>query len=266
MAENESIQILTKLGFTSSQAKVYLTLAKLDKSKVSTIAKIMNLDRAETYRSITQLEEKGFLLKILTNPVEYKAIPIKELLQILFEKQKTEVAQIQKDATRVLEHSIGHKEILQEEERTIYAPKVEMIYQAIEKELYKLERSADYLTSVRTIQEYGIPLFRERFRGASLDALKRGVKLTVVLYKHSKEEGIPACLKELTQYQNFVLRVLPYSNGVALTIFDDRKVWITTSTERCCESSRIVSNNPHIVELAKSYFERALETAVVENS
>ncbi|MCW4019019.1 MAG: hypothetical protein NWF00_10145 [Candidatus Bathyarchaeota archaeon] len=259
------MQVLTKLGFTSSQAKVYLTLAKLDKSKVSTIAKITHLDRAETYRSITQLEEKGFLLKILANPVEYKAVPIKELLQILFDKQKTEVAQIQKDATRILEHSLGQKEILQEEERTIYAPKVEMIYQAIEKELYKLERSADYLTSVRSVQEFGLPLFREKLRDAYHDALKRGVKVTVVLYKPSKEEGIPECLKELTQYKNFLLRVLPYSDGVILSIFDDRKVWVTTSTERCCESSRIVSNNPQIVELAKSYFEMALETAAVEN-
>ncbi len=263
--KNESIQILTKLGFTASQAKVYLALAKLDKSKISTIAKITHLDRAETYRSIIQLEDKGFLLKILTNPVEYKAIPIKERLRILFDKQKTEVAQIQKDAARILEHSSDHKEILQEEERTIYAPRVEMIYQAIEKELCKLERSADYLTSVKVVQEFGLPLFREKLRVAYHDALKRGVKVTVVLYKPIKEESIPECLKELTQYKNFLLRSLPYSDGVIISIFDDKKVWITTSTERCCESSRIVSNNPQIVELTKSYFERALETANVGN-
>ncbi|XES76629.1 MAG: TrmB family transcriptional regulator [Candidatus Bathyarchaeia archaeon] len=268
MAEDESIQILTKLGFTASQAKVYLTLVKLDKSKVSTIAKIAHLDRAETYRSITQLEEKGFLLKILTNPVEYKATPLKELLQILFNKQKSEVIQIQKDATRIFEHSIGHREILQQEECTFCVPRAEMAYHTMEKEMKKVERSVKNLTSERLLQEYGLPLFREKFANAYLDALKRGVKITVLLYKPSNEKNILALAKELTQltqYQNFILKVLPYSEGVLLSIRDDKRVWICTSNERPGESSRIVSNNPHIVELAKSYFERALETANVGN-
>ena len=56
--EEKDRLLLTKLDFTLSQAKVYLALSKLGKSKADAVAKTAQLDRAETYRVISQLEKR----------------------------------------------------------------------------------------------------------------------------------------------------------------------------------------------------------------
>ncbi len=250
MLEDEINQILTKLGFTSSQAKIYLALSKLDKSKVNAVAKNAQLDRAETYRVIAQLEEKGFLEKIITHPIEYKAIPIEQLLPILFQKKKDEIAQIEKQTTQLLQHSTDEKITLEQEEYIRFAPRAEMVFSEIKQDNDNAERSIDIITSIEMIKEIGHSTVKQTF----LKALKKGVKKTIILEKPCGPDA-----KELTKYHNSILRFLPSPSDVFLVILDDTKVWIKTSSFGYFESSWLISNNRHIVAFARSYFKKALQ-------
>ena len=62
--DDENQTVLIKLGFTNSQARIYLAFNKLGPATVKTVARTARLDRGEAYRVISALEEKGFLEKI----------------------------------------------------------------------------------------------------------------------------------------------------------------------------------------------------------
>jgi sugar-specific transcriptional regulator TrmB len=59
MVEEEFVQILTRLGLTISQAKVYLALLELKKATGKITAKHSEVARQEAYRVLGELQEKG---------------------------------------------------------------------------------------------------------------------------------------------------------------------------------------------------------------
>ena len=59
---------LQKLGLTEIQSKVYLILLSLGKEKVSTIAKMANVDRSNVYKAFDKLQKRKIVSKILGSP------------------------------------------------------------------------------------------------------------------------------------------------------------------------------------------------------
>ena len=255
--KDNAIQILTKIGLTTSEAKIYLVFSKLTRSKVITIAKVAHLDRAETYRGIAQLEKKGFLKKIVTYPIEYEAISIEQLLPILFKKKKNELEQIKKEANQTFHHPKSKKDTPEEEEYIEFAPRIEMVFESIKRDITAVRNKIDIITSTRMLMEIGSGI-REPFS----KILKKGVKITMIIEKICRENDLPPYFKEYCQYQNFDLRELLSPSDVFLVIHDDSKIWIKTSSESYYESSWLVSNNRHIVMLVRNYFKLVLKDAV----
>jgi DNA-binding MarR family transcriptional regulator len=92
MAERGNEEFLTKLGLTGTQAKVYLSLAKFGNESVSIkkVANISRLDRANLYRTMARLQEIGLVELLLGNPNTYRALSIKDALQLLLKKKEKE--------------------------------------------------------------------------------------------------------------------------------------------------------------------------------
>jgi sugar-specific transcriptional regulator TrmB len=244
--------VLNKLGFTESEAKIYAVMYKLGKSRTNTVAKIAHVDRAQTYRTVIKLEKKGVLQKVLGRPVEYKAIPIDHLLSIMFEKKRDEIAQVEKQASQLLQRSSNEQEPLEKDEYIEVAPRAEMIWQEIKQDIRKVKRSHDSLWSIRMWQEIGIGS-RENLTKLLLE---RGVKVTVIVEKPNQENTLPPQITELRKYPNYNLRFLPSISEVFMVIHDDEKVWIKTSNESYFESSWLVSNNRQILRFARSLFDK----------
>ncbi|TRO51281.1 TrmB family transcriptional regulator, partial [Candidatus Bathyarchaeota archaeon] len=106
--DQETIKILQKLGLTFTQARIYLVLSDLGTSSVKIISKTSGIDRAEIYRKIPSLIKLGLIQKILGIPVKFKAISLKDGLNILLEQESFEHLELQK-RTKKLTKKIKEK-------------------------------------------------------------------------------------------------------------------------------------------------------------
>ncbi|MEM4733518.1 MAG: helix-turn-helix domain-containing protein, partial [Candidatus Bathyarchaeia archaeon] len=81
MYHKEDVQTITKLGLTTSQVKVYLSLLQQKKATAKTISNFSKIARQEVYRVLSDLYEKGLVEKIIAKPTEFKAVPIEDCLK-----------------------------------------------------------------------------------------------------------------------------------------------------------------------------------------
>ncbi len=62
---------LIKCGFTSNEAKIYLTLLKIKKATATKIATISKIHRRNVYDTVNRLCEKGFISYVIKNNKKY---------------------------------------------------------------------------------------------------------------------------------------------------------------------------------------------------
>ncbi len=259
--EDESVQILAKLGFTSSQSKIYLSLVKHDQLTANIIAKITHTDRAETYRVLSALEKQGVIQRIVTNPVKFKATPLRDLVPILLQRKKSEISETEKAATKLLQ--FYGKDIFEEnhqEEYFMLVPRTEMVLQKIKKEIVNNEKNMKVVSTLKRAWE-ATSIFKKEY----LEALEKGVKITYIVEKPDKKNPLPGALKILSKHPNFSLRYSPKPTKVPIVLEDDKKVWIGSQGLDYLRASHLVTNNPHLIELAQEHFDLILQISIKED-
>lgn len=95
MDERRLYEILRELGLSKREADIYLFLSRRGPQKAHLVAVHLNIDRAQTYRSLTSLQEKGIVELTIEAPTRYIAIPIEPLLESYIKDRKNEVANIE---------------------------------------------------------------------------------------------------------------------------------------------------------------------------
>jgi len=122
--EDEITQILVQLGFTNSQATVYLTLLKLHIADGKTISKVSKKARQEVYRILAELEEKSLIERIITSPIEFEPVPIRDCLSSLIEQRRKEIFEIEKKAQESPQQFKENKAVeLQDNAQFVLIPK-----------------------------------------------------------------------------------------------------------------------------------------------
>lgn len=101
----EDAETLAAIGLTSTQAKVYLTLASLRQAKARTIYKNSGVPRQDIYRILTELEGKSLVEKIIAAPTEFRAIPLQDGLSVLLKHKAHEYKEIEKKQRNYSTHS-----------------------------------------------------------------------------------------------------------------------------------------------------------------
>lgn len=87
-------KVLSNLGFSPNEIKIYLTLNDHGSSKAGKIAKIAKIDRSSCYNSIKSLIEKGLVSYVCIGRVKwFQAAGPKKLLDYIKEQEK-EIEQI----------------------------------------------------------------------------------------------------------------------------------------------------------------------------
>lgn len=83
---------LSEFGFTTNQAKVYLTIIESGETSVAKISRNTQLHVQDIYKILPKLEKMGLITKTLDKPVLIKAIPVDKALNrlVTVEKQKAE--------------------------------------------------------------------------------------------------------------------------------------------------------------------------------
>ena len=87
-AINDIVAELQEYGLTRNEARVLVLLAKTGASKASEVARSVQINRTETYRTIRNLQRRGLVEATLERPVRFQSVPFDRCLQILVDERK----------------------------------------------------------------------------------------------------------------------------------------------------------------------------------
>jgi len=86
------LKTLASLGFTETDAQVYVFLATEGPQKASHIAEALKIYKQQLYRVLKNLQSKGFINASSEYPARYSAVLFEKVLDLLI-KAKTEQQQ-----------------------------------------------------------------------------------------------------------------------------------------------------------------------------
>jgi sugar-specific transcriptional regulator TrmB len=88
LSELDKTDLLTGLGLTPNQAKVYQTILKLGNATVMQISKSSSVRREDVYKVLSTLEKMGLVEKLLGKPALIRATPVAGALASLIVDEK----------------------------------------------------------------------------------------------------------------------------------------------------------------------------------
>ena len=87
-AVGDIVAELQEYGLTRNEARVLVFLAKTGPSKASEVARSVQINRTETYRTIRNLQRRGLVEATLERPVRLQSVPFDRCLNILIDERK----------------------------------------------------------------------------------------------------------------------------------------------------------------------------------
>jgi len=229
--EEEATQILNRLGLTSSQAKVYITLLKLEEATAKTISNNSKVARQEVYRVLVELEEKSLVERIISVPTEFKAVSIENGLSFLIGERKKELSEIQKEANKV---SLKIRSFLKPKENKVGTPQKgasEFVLIPESKALLlRMERAVEAtLNSIEVVhpkESFLQVLFNlsDKFK----EALERGVKIRCLINEPLDMNSWSATVQTIAENPLFEIRILSESPKENFWIYDEKEVLVST--------------------------------------
>jgi len=92
---NSVQEILTKLGITQNESKVYLYLNKNGSKKAKEIAQNQKISRTQTYHLLTALQNKGLVTIISDRPTKFEGIELEKVFDILIDYEQKRIEGLQ---------------------------------------------------------------------------------------------------------------------------------------------------------------------------
>jgi sugar-specific transcriptional regulator TrmB len=256
----EATQTLTGLGFTVSQAKVYLALCALEKATARTLSQHSKVARQEVYRILDELHERGLVEKIIAAPTEFKPVPMEECLSILIERKKSEISETQKKATKLLRKlkKTTAKKTLQEEvlQFSLISEREALI--RLRKAAEAAQASIDFISRAKSFLQ-GSVIFEK-----SLDrALAKGVKIRGIVEESEKPNSFQKIAQAFMKNPSFKLKIISSPPNVRLGIYDKKEVSFVAFPNCDMTMSPILwTNNLSFVSTMLEYFEMLWSKAV----
>jgi len=254
LSDEHHLQTLIQLGLSPNQAKLYLSLLVLGKSKGRILSKETFLARQEIYRLIDELQNIGLVEKIISNPTEFQAVPIQEGISILITKKTKELEQIKQrsqnliiDFLSIKTGSSGNRDY-----RFLLIPPKKLANETREKMIINSIKQIDLITTKKRFIQ-GISHFSDYY----IDALKRNVVTRIlVIDKEETKISTSKKLKKIEAFTNFSLRFTSETE-TNLLIVDNKEAIITLLPKSDLGHSPVFWTDHHeLIALCNSYFNR----------
>lgn len=259
MLADENAQTLSKLGLTFLQAKIYLTFVQTGKASANTISKIARIDRSDTYKIILQLQNKGLVEQIIGVPNLYEAVTLNEVIGTLLKRRKQEQHEIEKALRKLTKSLIINKADLCvkiEEPKFLMIPEHETLLKKIKIEFDKVEREVIIITMWAWVE----PSIKYFFNSYD-KALKRGIKLRMLVQKSDEKIILPKIARMLLRNSNLEIRFSEYEPAF-LSSFDKNALIVRVNSNLSFASSPALwTNHAGFVEVFQEHFEKAWNKA-----
>lgn len=244
------VETLEKLGLTSLQAKLYLTVATLHKASVGEIAATADTARPDVYRILPVLEKQGLLKKIITTPMMYEATPLKEGCALLLQRKKEEYIEAKEKSQSLIEEF---------NKQTIKVTGGTENFSVISSKELLVERFAAADAATKTRLDIISDWVTLSFLLFSLESFKklgeRGVRIRIITEKLAatdKKIDNPFC----------EIRYLDGPVPIRAAIYDGKVANMRVRTQQDREMTPALwSDNPDFVQMMVVYYENIWEKA-----
>ncbi len=253
MLHDQDVEALIALGLTSSQAKVYLTLAKLEEARIQTISKTTQIARQDIYRIIAELEQRCLVEKVIATPTRFKAVPVHEAVPHLTQRMSQKALEAQEKAVKLTErhgHRIGKLKAQEREVEFVLISRREALSRRLKKAIGESQRSIELVCPTKKCLHALFDLSTSLRK-----ALERDVKIRWIIDKSLESNSRPAILEVLSKSALFKMRCIPHNPTQTFSIYD-KKILIVASNPKLhyLHSSALCTNATPIVELAQNHF------------
>jgi sugar-specific transcriptional regulator TrmB len=259
LLKEEGIQLLTKIGLTKTQAKIYLTLLKNGDARARALAEMANSPRPLVYRILDELQKMGLVEKEIDTPHRFVATPPDSGLQILIYHKFQHFKEIQKET----------KLFLLELEKTRLEPPPKQNYQ------FKMVESKERILQIMKSQHRNVQrciditsVFKRwlNILDCCIDdyekALQRNVKYRIVVEMPKRKTAFPESLQVLLNYPNFQLKLSHNPLGSNIAIFDGKETTFNFYPGKSLKESPIVwTNNPSFILMAQDHFDKVWKSS-----
>jgi sugar-specific transcriptional regulator TrmB len=252
------VKRLTQFGFTTNQAKVYLSIIQAGSISAGKIAKLTLLHRQDIYKILPKLEKKGLITKTISKPFKIHAVPLETALYqlVLNEKEKAnkKINDLECNVKNLVE---SLKEPQEKEEDTKFTllttdesigNTINQTISSVKKEI-KIVADTDILLS---------PL--SRFIHETVDtAFKRKIKINALIETSSENiETVAKIFEKLNFNKTQVVTKGILENTMKhYVILDDKEVWIATEQKTESGIPNILwTNDNNIVQVYLEYFDK----------
>lgn len=259
MELQDEIQVLGNFGLTFNEARVFLALTLLGTANVKEISKFSNVAREAVYRVLPRLQKLGLVEKEIARPTRFTAITLDDAVTVLLALRNKETHDLQEKVKLLLRlKSKKAKMETLEDSKFLLVPAKKMLISKIEDQLDRAQKSISIVTSNKRFLD-AVDIFSE----AIGKALSRGVKFRIVTSNIERVLS-PAILEIGNNDSCIEIRYALSDPKCAASIIDKKEVLIITkpSSELCCESPALWSNNSSLVNIVEEYFEILWMTAL----
>lgn len=252
MHSQSNIELLTRLGLTINQAKIYIACTQYSSSTVNQISKATKIASEVVYRTIPKLQRVGLVEKIIKMPVEFQATPIDVGVSILLEQRIKETAELQAKTIELLRNiKSRQKKEEPKDHKIVFMSGEKRLGKFAQEQLLATQLSWDAITTVNKFS-----LWMRVFPPLYKKLLAKNVKIRLVI-AGSERETYDKKLEELRKNDNFKIKFIPEQIPACVGIIDDKDTLINPSPKvSFSKASFYWSNDPAIIALCTTYFEK----------
>jgi sugar-specific transcriptional regulator TrmB len=252
LLRNDYVDFLIELGFTQTQAKLYLALLKMETADGRTLSNYTNLPRPEVYRTLDELQRKGLVEKEIAQPLRFRATPIQHGLQMLMTQKFDECKEIQeKTEAFIREIEISQDIIEAQEHKIVMIDRKERIIQKVREQHDNAQQSVNIRTTMQRLLQFLHSSLENLVR-----ALDRGVHYRVLVQEAVHENSLNEDIRALLSKPSFELKVTKDTCSVTAVVFDGREVNFALYPSKSISETPIIwTNHPSLIRLFQEHFE-----------
>ncbi len=251
---------LSDFGFTTNQAKVYLSIIESGSISVAKIATHTQLHVQDIYKILPKLEKMGLITKTLEKPVQIKAIPIEEALTHLVDIEREDavkrIGHLESNLKNLTDSikEAQFNEIQNEDISFVPLLTAKQIKNQAELTFGKVIKSCDLVVSLDLIK----PLM-SRLSGNIERFNNTGVKVRLIIESPSSPEGARTVLqKALPKQADIRAKFVKKTNPIPYYVIDKNQAWISMEKETETGLPCVLwTNGKNIAHIFHEYFEDA---------
>jgi sugar-specific transcriptional regulator TrmB len=249
-------QVLTNLGLTPIQARVYLALAESGPLTISAISTAATVARPDVYRTLSKLQKIGLVEKIIRKPLEYRAVPMKEGLSLLLETRTHQYEKVRAE-TQIWLNSAQlkkkPKKVQVESPQFVLIPKGRTVINRIKGAIESAEKSIDLVLSWKRFSRGITSTFDESME----IAWAKNVRARFIIERPQQwSKTVYHLVQFCRDKPSCQVRFIPKYPKTIFGIYDKKEAFIILMAKTDLPGSAALwSTNPSLIGLAQDHFE-----------